>query len=318
MPRARVLVLAALASLVTTSAARAELAAGDACKLSAPVVVKLRSSVQGTVETELPAGTDITISDPGLQVTRILSGEVEALAPTSPLEAACAKVKERCVLDDAIKMATAPSAGGRQKVFRVKRGATLSVLERGPSRARVLVGGVLGRVNTAHLDEKCRRVAVPSARGAGDERAEDASEGELAIAPAPEGVRVAVLPFAIAPGASAVDARAFEDELAAALQQRRGDVVGPQGERPGAEARRMDAQAQLADAAALGARMGVPYVITGHLARDGATRVLSLSVYDVKKRRLVRTVRARPTYHQKDPWADVTSKYLNEVLPGAS
>lgn len=303
--------------VVVAAPAHAELAAGDACKLSAPVVVKLRSSVQGTIETELSAGTEITVTDPGLQVTRIVSGEVEALAPTPPLEAACAAVKERCVLAEAIKMATAPGAGGKQKVFRVKQGATLSVLERGPSRSRVLVGGVLGRVNTRHLDEKCRRVALAPPSGAVTDE-EEAPDDELDVAPAPEGVRVAVLAFAIAPGASAVDARAFEDELSAALQRRRGDVVGPPGPRPDEDARRMDAAAHLAAAAKLGARMGVPYVVTGHLARDGATRVLSLSVYDVKKGRLVRTVRARPTYHKKDPWADVTSRYLNEVLPGAS
>ncbi|MFZ9889516.1 MAG: hypothetical protein ACO3JL_18630, partial [Myxococcota bacterium] len=43
---------------------------------------------------------------------------------------------------------------------------------------------------------------------------------------------------------------------------------------------------------------------------------LALSVYDVRADRLVRTIRTRPTFHPKDPWADVSSGYLHEVLPG--
>src|SRR5690606_34298977 len=104
-----------------------------------------------------------------------------------------------------------------------------------------------------------------------------------------------------APEASAIDARALEDALSAALLERRADVMGLREPRPSAEARRVDAKVHLYEAASLGAHMGVPFVITGHLAREGEGRLLSLSVYDVKKGRLVRTVRVRPTNHPKNP-----------------
>ncbi len=312
--------LSLLACLLSSSPLHAELDAGQECRLSGPLVVKLRNSVQGSVETELSAGTPITITEPGLQFSRLMSGEVEALAPTSALEAVCAAAVERCVLQDAIKMATERSGRKKQKVFKVKKGATLSVLERGKQRSRVVVGGVLGRVNTDHLDEKCKTLpATKGSEASGKPRAGGGGGTSAAvIAPAPAGVRVAVLAFSLAPSGSAVDARAFEDDLTSALLKRRGDVMGPRDPRPDAKARLSDAKKHLSEAAQIGAQMNVPYVITGQLGRDGEHRVLSLSVYDIKAGRVVRTLRARPTYHKQDPWADVTSGFLNEVLPGGT
>lgn len=313
--RPRTLLAFAAVALVS-SGARAELEAGDDCRLSGALPVKLRNSVQGSVETELARGTDITITEPGLQFSRITAGELEALVPTTALEAVCAVPRERCVLQDAIKMATSGAPGGKQKVFKVKAGATVSVLERGPARSRVVVGGVLGRVNTDHLDEKCKE--LPDRKSAAASKSEAPATDTGAIAPAPAGTRVAVIAFAVAPTGSAIDARAFEDDLTQALLKRRGDVMGPRDPRPDAKARVQDAKQHLANAGKIGAQMGVPFVVTGQLAREGESRVLALSVYDVKAGRVVRTIRARPTYHEDDPWADVTSGFLNEVLPGGT
>lgn len=302
-----------LALALASPTARAELSSGDDCRLSKPLLVKLRNSVQGSVETELPRGTEITISDAGLQVSRIQSGEVEALASTSSLEAVCAVPRARCVLTEPIKMATERSPrGGKSKVFKVKAGATLSILERGPSRSRVLVGNVRGRVNTEHLDEKCRQLA----EGASAPVTAAATVGS--VTPPAAGTRVAVLPFVVAKNASAVDARVFEDRITEALQKRRRDVVGPKDPRPAASERLADPKQHLATDGQVGAQLGVPYVVAAHLSGQGKARVLSLSVVDVRSGRVVRTVRARPTHREADPWADVSSGFLHEVLPGGA
>lgn len=298
--------------LLAAVVSHAETKAGDKCTLSRELAVRLQTSNAGSMDTEFAKDATVVILKPGPRVTRIRSGELTAIVATEALEAVCAVPQEQCRLTSAIKMATNPAEGSESgRVVRVKEGTLVAVLEKGPLRSRVLVGATTGQMNSAHLREKC----VPEEVGA-----EGASAGATAAptSVARAGAAVAVIPFASEAGVSAIDARTFEDDVARALARRRKDVQAPMDPRPGQEQRVQSPEQNLTRAAELGRQLGVHYVVAGHLTGQGKERRLALSVYDVRADRLVRTIRTRPTFHPKDPWADVSSGYLHEVLPGGA
>lgn len=290
-----------VAALLAPSA-RAELTEGDQCRLSRPLLVKMRDA--SGVQTELARGTLIAIEKPGRFFTRVRAGSVAALAPRSPLEAACRKAQERCRVEEPLKMAADPKAGGEPRVFRVKAGAEVTVVERGERRARVLVDGVGGQVNARFLRERCRVLTdEPDASPHGSP------------ATLPRGARVLVVPFSVGPGARGVDARAFEDALASALAKRRGDVLAPVEPRPGLKERRVEADAHVRAAWDSARALGAPYVLTGHVAEEQQRSTVSVTLLDVASGRSLKRVRAHPTGSPEDPWADIVSGRLHGALP---
>jgi hypothetical protein len=301
-----------IAAAVTAPGARAQLTEGDECKLQREVSAKMVVAAKGDVETSIEAGKKIKVTKPGRFFTRLMVGDVLHLVPTEELEVACPIEREMCRLKAPIKMAAGDQAAGeRRKIFKVGADAEIIIVGRGPRRTRVVVGDVHGEMNSQHLEQLCVPIDANKPKSSGTKTSKTDK-----LPAVPPGAKVGVMPFAMARQINPREAQMLEEQLADALKGWRSDVMGPGTPRPDEKLLRQDFKKHLEFSRERAARMGLTHMVTGHLSGDGTRLVLGLGVVDVKTGKLLKGVRARPTFQAGDPWAQDTAGLVQVALPG--
>lgn len=309
-------------ALAISAPAHAGLRTGDRCKATRQVTLKAESGLDTTVS----AGDEIEVLKPGRTFTRVLVGDLEGRIATVDLEEICSPARDLCTLQAPIKMTEAKR--GKKRAFKIKAGAEVEIVEAGKKRARVRIGNMEGLVKVAELKERCEPKAEP--RAAAVDKAERRDAGETKpdgkttfpdlppVTPAPSGVKVALLPFAVGPGVDPVAHRHIEDSVAGAFLEGRTDAAAFL-EQPGlVEERDRPLKDHLNLARRIGAAMGVDVVLTGRLdkdPKDAKAFSLQLAAVDVKASRVRKGVTLHPTLRPEDPWASAAARVFAPALP---
>lgn len=320
----------ALALAVGLAVPAAAFERGDTCDLKAPLKVTMKGRA-GQVETTLERGAQIevvSVSDGGISL--ILSGELKGRVATVDLESACLGHLRSCTLSSPVMMYESNRSDSRS--WRVKPGATVSILKKGKTWAAVRVEDLQGFVKSSEITGACARRDDDDdgiGRGQDGDQGHDLGEGgEGGDGPAEavergDGPGVLLLPFHLEGAAPAGDADALADDLFARLAFYRPDAgrLGAEGsrDRPWKE--------QIASSARRARAADTAFVLVGRVAiepapvggrRDDLDRyLLQLAVVDAKSGKVLKAVRAHPTLRPGDTWAELALAALLPSVPAA-
>lgn len=318
--------IAATAVVVVVALGLPTLERGDTCTLKSPLPISMRTKA-GLVDTTLDKGTDIEVvgvSDGGS--ARIRAGDVKGDVSSADLEGACSGTLRRCTLKSPVMMYEQNRSDS--KSWRIKEGATVSVLKQGKTWAAVRVEDLRGFVKSDEIRGACN---AQSGSAALDGDGSDGGDGDSARpsdevvsveeVERGEGPGVLFLPFALEGAAPAGNA----DQLLSTLYDR-GAYYRPDAARLPVEGSRAVEWKALVTTAARRARgADVAFVIVGRLAMEAPKpeaplverHLLQLGVVDAKTGNVLKAVRIRPTLDIRDVWADKALASLLPSIPAA-
>ncbi len=323
-----------LALLVGLAApARADIEAGEMCTLRRDLYVSVKTG-QGSASLPIAKGTKIEVMAVAGSAARVQSNEMSGRADLLDLEEACSRAVRQCKLYDAIEVQQKRTMDGR--AWRIKPGATVSILDRDRNWTRVKVGPVEGYTETTAINGSCSNIEVVQAKQDDDE--DKAGFRPFDVPTPTKSQKVVLVPWVIGPGVSEDVAELFEDQFGRAVENRRTDVRGLDDDRPSRGRRRATLKAHLKGLKKPARDKGVSFLVTGELKKiptdsmllsgdlDEAELdnlieeapgkyVLILAVFDITKGQVLKTVRTEPSLTLGNPWATKAEAVVAKALP---
>lgn len=276
----------------------------ETCTLQSPLPIIINRP-EGRLEATLDRGVEVTVlvvGDEGR--SRVTTGDAAGSVATRDLEAACAGTLQVCRLEKPVVMYAKTRSDSQ--AWRLKPGATLSVLRSGKAWAHARVDDLEGFINADELKVACRGLAG----GALEKTAEPEVTEEVERG---EGPGVLFLPLLLDGAAPAASADSIGDLLFERLAAYRPDAA----RLPLSSARTAGKwRAHVETASARARAAGFAYVLVGKLGVetvDGkGVLVLSTAMVDARASKIMKGVRMRPTMRLEDPWPE---QMLATLLP---
>lgn len=305
---------ASMVALLAFAAPSMAVESGDTCKVRAQLKITMKGAA-GTIDATIDRGTLVEVLSVGDQgFARVRAGEMVGSVSTLDLESACTGALRTCKLKAPVLMYEENRSDS--KSYRLKEGASLSILKRGKTWAAVRIEDLSGFVKTDDVAKSC--VADDDGgdtKGGGDQGAgiEAVDRGE--------GPGLLVLPFHVEGAAPIGPADALLDVLFDRTLYFRPDTgrVGVDGPRGLA----WTAQVEAAAKRARGAEMA--FALVGRLALEPPSKddplteryLLQIALVDAKTGKVLKGARVRPTLRPEDDWPDRLLAALLPVLPAA-
>lgn len=306
-------VAALVVALLTFAAPATAVGSGDTCKVRAPLKITMKGAA-GTIDATIERDTLVEVLSVGDQgYARVRAGEMVGSVSTLDLESACTGALRTCTLKAPVMMFDENRSDS--KSYRLKEGASLSILKRGRTWAAVRIEDLTGFVKSDDVAKHC--VAADETVGSG---ASDPGLGVEAVDRG-EGPGLLVLPFHVEGATPIGSADAFLDVLFDRVSFFRPDAarVGVEG------ARDIAWSAQVAAAAKRARGADTAFALIGRLALEPPSKddplteryLLQLALVDAKSAKVLKGARVRPTLRPEDDWADRLLAALLPVLPAA-
>lgn len=295
--------------LVMCSSPTMALVKGESCTLQSPLPMVVNRP-QGRIEATLDRGVVVTVlvvGDEGR--SRVTTGDAAGSVATRDLESACAGTLQICRLESPV-MLYAKTRSDSQ-AWRLKAGATVSVLRIGKTWAHVRVDDLEGFSKSDEVKAGCRGSAGGVVEDTVEtEITEDVERGE--------GPGILFLPLLLEGTAPAGPTSELGDLLFERLAAYRPDAARlPQT--TGLAAGKWKADVDKASARARSA--GFAYVVVGKVGAetvDGKVLlVLSTAIVDANANTILKAARVRPTTRRQDPWPEQLLATLLSVVDDA-
>lgn len=276
----------------------------ETCTLQAPLPIIINRP-EGRLEATVDRGVEVTVlvvGDEGR--SRVTTGDATGSVATLDLEAACEGTLQVCRLEKTVMMYAKTRSDSQ--AWRLKPGATLSVLRSGKSWAHARVDDLEGFIKAEDIKGACRGIAGGAL--------ENTAEPEITVeVERGEGPGVLFLPFLLEGATPAGAADGIGDLLFERLAAYRPDAA----RLPLSTARAAGTwKAHVQTASAQARAAGFAYVLVGKVgieSIDGkGALVLSTAMVDAKASKIIKGVRMRPTTRLDDPWPE---HLLATVLP---
>jgi hypothetical protein len=295
--------------LVTCSSPTWAIEKGESCTLQSPLPMVVNRP-QGRIEATLDRGVVVSVlvvGDEGR--SRVTTGDAAGSVATLDLESACAGTLQICRLESPV-MLYAKTRSDSQ-AWRLKPGATVSVLRSGKTWAHLRVDDLEGFSKSDEVKAACRGADGGTVEDTVDtEITEDVERGE--------GPGILFLPLLLEGTAPAGPTAEVGDVLFERLAAYRPDAARlPQT--TGLAAGKWKADVDNASARARSA--GFAYVVVGKVGVetvDGkVTLMLSTAIVDAKAKTILKAARVRPTTRPQDPWPEQLLATLLSVVDDA-
>lgn len=278
---------------------------GESCVLQAPLPMVVTQH-KGRVEVTVDKGVEVTVVVPGDEGrTGISTGDATGTVATADLEAACAGTLQSCRLTAPVTMFEQTRSDS--KAWRLKPGATVSVLRSGKVWVHLRLADLEGFARQEELTPVC----TPVAPEVGDvEVTVEVERGD--------GPGVLFQPFLLEKNTPAGEADAVADLFFERLAIYRPDVA-----RLALTTSRDAVKWKVhTEAAAVAARSaGLNYAIIGQASVETSggrsALVLNLAVIDARAKKILKGIKVRPTLKPEDLWMENALAVLLPYLSGA-
>ena len=303
------IVVVALAAVPATA-----LENGDVCTLKTPLSMTMNRS-EGKVEATLNTGSTVEVTAVGDEGrTGINTGNIKGNVATKDLEAACAGTLQLCRVTQDLLIFEKNSSDTRG--WRIKVGASLSMLRTGKVWAHVRIDDIDGFAKVDELRERC--LLIPAVEPAGNAQPLPIEEVERG-----EGPGVLLLPFITEGAAPAGSADVLADHFFNGLAAYRPDVARL-GSHHSSE---LKWNKYVEESSARARNAGLRYLILGIVGVEAESPsepqqqlLISIALVDSESTSTLKAVRSHPTLNPEDPWVENTLKLFLPLLrsaPGA-
>ncbi len=294
--------------LMTSSTASLAFERGDTCTLKAPLPMVVRRP-EGRIETTVDQGAEIVVQAVGDEGrVRISTGDASGSVSVRDLEAACAGTLQLCRLTDTITMYAKTRSDSQ--AWKLKPGATVSVLRSGKQWSHIRVDDLEGFVNAGDVKRACRGVSGAAVSDTAEpELIEEVDRGE--------GPGVLFLPFQLQAGAPQGQVDAVADLFFERLAIYRPDVARlPEPERIAGKWK-----AYVTRASARASAAGMSYAVIGQAAIETVEGkpvvVVSMAAVDARAGNIMKGIRVKTSLDLNDPWPENTLAVLLPYLASA-
>jgi len=305
---ARAIIIVALVGAAASPAGAVE--RGDTCTLKAVLPFTVNQRGAGRIETVLDVGTEVTVVAVGDEGRlRVTTGDATGSVATRDFEAACAGTLQSCSLTSAVVLYARTRSDSQS--WRLKEGATLSVLRAGSVWAHVRIDDLEGYVKAPELKAACK-----TSSGSVADTAEPAITEEVLRGDGPGVLFLTPLLEGAAPvGDVDLAAAHFFERLA--IYRPDAATLPLNGSRT---ATTWKSHMEASAARARGAGFAYVLVSKGSIeAQPNGSAVLAISMVliDAKTGAALKGVRVRPTSAVDDLWAEQALATLLPFVAGA-